>query len=672
MPIEYQLISVLLAGIVIGVILTLLIVRSRSSNLIEQGKSDAKAELALLNERLQERNKTISNDNQLSEENKQKVSQLENERNELGKELATAIQKNEQILILEKRIKTKEEALEELRHTNSSQKAAIAELNTRNEEEQSKLEEQRTTLLQAKKELSDQFKTLAQEIFEEKGKKFTEQNQTKLDTILNPFRDQLKDFKKKVDDVYVNEVKERASLKQELENLQKLNKQISQEATNLTKALKGDVKIQGNWGELILERVLEQSGLRKGVEYETQSGFRDGDDHLLKPDVVIHMPEEKDFVVDSKVSLIDYEKYSSSTDENVREEALKAHILSIRKHINGLSGKDYSSLKGIRSLDFVLMFIPIEAAFMVAFQHDEKLFSDAFNKRIVVVTPTTLLATLKTIENIWRYERQSQNAQSIVEKASSIYDKLRGFVSDMEKLGKQLSTSNRTYDDAMGKLTRGKGNLISQAQQFVDMGVKVKKEISKSITAVSDLSPDDEKENLHQAKKNEEPSSTAVVPILDQENIQNIANEKEIIGDTKSTNNNHVNFTLLEDAEELDNMNETGQAKESQSLNNSHEFSNVNIQFEITAPPAFIKWGGFSLKSEDRKNFPEQEGADNSFLLDFENYGETTAWLSQGRIKISSKHFREIIRRNEFSSDDAFLVETVQPNRRYKAIKKVF
>ena len=525
MPIEYQLLLLVAIGFIAGVILVFFIMYSKSNRLIAQGKSEAQADLLLFKERLSEREKETLTFKKRVQENIQKINQLESEKNDLDKKLAVANEKNEKIPTLEGRLKekeftlntlqtenrelssslaqeveknkqirelhneiiTKNAALEEIRHTNTNQKALIAELKTRSAEERSKLEEQRQTLLQAKKELSDQFKTLAQEIFEEKGKQFTEQNQVKLDTLLNPFRQQLTDFRKKVDDVYVNEAKERASLKKELENLQLLNKQISQEAVNLTNALKGDVKIRGNWGELILERVLEQSGLRKGVEYETQSGFRDQEDNLLRPDVVIHLPDQKDIVVDSKVSLTEYEKYSSTTEDATREVALKAHIIAIRRHIESLSEKDYSSLKGIQSLDFVLMFIPIEASFVVAFQHDEKLFSDAFSKRIIVVTPTTLLATLKTIENIWRYERQSQNAQAIVERAGLIYDKIRGFVEDMEKLGKQLSTASRTWDDAMKKLTLGKGNLVSQAQQFVEMGVKVKKKVPKTITAISEI-----------------------------------------------------------------------------------------------------------------------------------------------------------------------------------------
>ncbi len=481
MPIEYQLLIFTFAGLLVGVVVTLLLLKSRNNKLTE---------------RIQEK------DNDLSEF-KQKVDELGSLKNELDKNLAVAIQKNKQIEILSKELGLKESALEELRNNNAHQENVITELRTRSEEEKRNFEGQQETLLKAKEELTNQFKTLAQEIFEEKGKKFTKQNEF----LLNPFREQLKDFKKKVEDVYDKEAQQRASLKKELETLQTLNKQISQEAINLTNALKGDVKAQGNWGELILERVLEQSGLRKGIEYETQTGFRDSEGNLLKPDVVIHMPEEKDFVVDSKVSLNDYKKYSSSNDEKERVNFLKAHISSIRNHIADLADKDYTSLKGIRTLDFVLLFIPIEAAFMVAFQNDEKLFSYAFDKRIIIVTPTTLLATLKTIESIWRYERQSQNAQKIVEKASSIYNKFQGFVVDMEKLGKQLNTTNGTYENAMAKLTRGKGNLINQAQQFVDMGVKIKKQIPKTIMDISEvkLKNEDKAETLEieKAESNE-------------------------------------------------------------------------------------------------------------------------------------------------------------------------
>jgi len=233
---------------------------------------------------------------------------------------------------------------------------------------------------------------------------------------------------------------------------------------------------------MILERVLEQSGLRKGLEYETQGAFRDEDNRLFKPDVIVRLPENKDVIIDSKVSLVAYERYCSAEDDNQRIESLKRHTEAVRNHIKGLSNKDYSSLKGLRSLDFVLLFMPIEAAFMAAFQADEKLFNDAFEHKIVVVTPTTLLATLRTVQNIWRYEQQNENARLIADKAGSLYDKIRGFVEDIEKLGNQLNTVHKTYDGIVNKLSTGSGNLLRQASAFEELGVKVKKKLPRSLT----------------------------------------------------------------------------------------------------------------------------------------------------------------------------------------------
>jgi len=355
------------------------------------------------------------------------------------------------------------------------------------EEERKAAEEKLVLLNDAKTELTNQFQVLDQEILDQKGQVFSEQSKTGLKTLLDPFRDQLREFKQKVDDVYVHEAKERATLKKEVETLRDLNQRISQEAINLTRALKGDKKAQGSWGELILERVLEQSGLRKGVEYESQGSFRDSEGKLLRPDVIVHLPEEKDVVIDSKVSLLAYERYASTGDDSERVSALAEHVRAVKAHIDELSSKDYSGLKGLRSLDFVFMFMPIEAAFVAAFKEDENLFAYGFEKRIIVVTPSTLLATLKTIENIWRYERQNRNAQAIVSRARALYDKLRLFVESMEKLGKQLDTVHGTYEEAMNRLVRGKGNVISQASRFPELGVSVKKELPRMVTDIAEI-----------------------------------------------------------------------------------------------------------------------------------------------------------------------------------------
>ncbi|MDV3504802.1 DNA recombination protein RmuC [Marinobacter sp. M-5] len=326
--------------------------------------------------------------------------------------------------------------------------------------------------------LKQEFENLANRIFDQKSERFSQQTRTSLDSLLNPFRDQLQDFRKRVEDVYTSETRDRQALRSEIKSLQDLNRQITEEAANLARALKGDKKVQGNWGELILERVLERSGLRKGVEYETQGSFRDSDHQLLRPDVIVNLPDKRHLVVDSKVSLVAYQQWVNEEDDAVRGDHLRQHVDAVRTHIRSLSEKDYSQLNGLHSPDFVFLFMPIEPAFVAAFQQDENLFAEAFERKIIVVTPTTLLATLRTIENIWRYERQSQNARRIADRASAVYDKLRVFVESMEKLGTQLNTAQGSYDAAMNTLTRGRGNLVSQANRFVELGVRVKKEIA--------------------------------------------------------------------------------------------------------------------------------------------------------------------------------------------------
>ncbi len=342
--------------------------------------------------------------------------------------------------------------------------------------------------------LKQEFENLANRIFEQKSERFSQQTRTSLDSLLNPFRDQLQDFRKRVEDVYTSETRDRQALRSEIKSLQDLNRQITEEAASLTRALKGDKKIQGNWGELILERVLERSGLRKGMEYETQGSYRDNDNQLLRPDVVVHLPDNRNLVVDSKVSLVAYQQWINEEDEGAKAEALRQHVEAVRTHIRTLSEKDYSQLNGLHSPDFVLLFMPIEPAFVAAFQQDENLFAEAFERKIIVVTPTTLLATLRTIENIWRYERQSQNAQRIADRAGAVYDKLRVFVESMEKLGAQLHTAQGSYDAAMNTLTRGRGNLVSQANRFVELGVRVKKELPKAIMDQAEVDPDDDEE----------------------------------------------------------------------------------------------------------------------------------------------------------------------------------
>lgn len=363
----------------------------------------------------------------------------------------------------------------------------IVELETLLADEKKNGSEKLTLLEEARDELRLQFGTLAQRIFEEKSDKFGSQNKERLEAILQPFHEQLTSFKKEINDIHLSDTRERASLKQELLQLRELNQRLGAEAVNLTRALKGDKKIQGNWGELVLEKVLEQSGLRRGHEYECQEGFRDRDNRLFKPDVIVHLPEGKDIVIDAKVSLVSWERAINAEDEGERQRALAELVRAVRDHLATLGGKNYADLGGIRSLDFVIMFMPVEAAFVAAFQHDDRLFAEAFSQRIVVATPTTLLATLRTVENIWRYEHQSKNSLEIAKRAGIIHDKFCGFVEDMEKIGRQLSGCQQTYDAAMTKLSQGRGNLIAQAGQLTELGVRVRKELSRSVTDRADL-----------------------------------------------------------------------------------------------------------------------------------------------------------------------------------------
>ena len=357
------------------------------------------------------------------------------------------------------------------------QAVQLAEAQTRLSAAQEQLKAERQLLQGAEQQLGTHFENLAQKIFEEKSRKFTEQNQQGLDGVLGPLREQLKDFRDKVDNAYNNEARERFALKDQLTRLEGLNRQISDDAVNLTRALKGDRKLQGNWGEMILERVLEESGLRRGHEYETQFSTTTDEGQRLIPDVIVRLPENRDIVIDAKVSLVAYERYCSSDDAAEKEAALKAHILSLRTHIRSLSDKAYEHLKAIRTLDFVFIFMPVEAAFMLAVENDAALFREAFDRKIIIVSPTTLLATLRTVESIWRYERQSRNAEEIARQAGALHDKFVGFIDNMKRIGNALNQSQLAYEDAFKQLSEGRGNLVGGALRLQKLGAKTKKQL---------------------------------------------------------------------------------------------------------------------------------------------------------------------------------------------------
>ena len=346
------------------------------------------------------------------------------------------------------------------------------------------------SLNEAKEALTSQFKNLANEILEDKSKRFTEQNAASLDALLKPLQTKLTEFKEQVSNSYGNEARERFALKSEIERLANLNLRMSDETRSLTQALKGDSKVQGNWGELVLESILESSGLRKGEEYLVQDSHTKTDGSRLQPDVVVKLPEGRSLVVDSKVSITAYARHAETTDPIVAEQELAAHIQSLRQHIQGLSGKNYSSLYGIGSVDFVLMFVPIEPAFLLALKTAPNLYQEALAKNIVLVCPSTLMATLRTVAHLWRQDHQNRNALEIAKQCGTLYDKFVGFVEDLEKLGQRLDQAQTSYHDAFNKLKSGKGNLIRTAEKVRELGVKPSKNISTPLLDSSDVETD--------------------------------------------------------------------------------------------------------------------------------------------------------------------------------------
>ena len=328
-------------------------------------------------------------------------------------------------------------------------------------------------LEESKEKMKIEFESLATKVFEQSQKK----SNVTLNQLLTPFKEQLDSFGKRVNDIYNEETKQRSSLLTEIKNLKELNQQISNDAVNLTKALKGDNKAQGDWGEMILASILEQTGLREGKEYSTQGSFTDEHGKRLRPDVIVHLPSNKDIIIDSKVSLKAYIDYTNSEDENKKTLAKKELVKSITAHIKGLSSKKYEDIEAVRTLDFVLLFIPIEGAFLLASTEEENLFKLAFEHNIMLVSPSTLFVTLRTIENIWRNEHQHENALLIAKKAGYLYDKFALFVKDLEEVGTHINRTQKSYDNAMKKLSTGNGNLLKRSQEFIDLGVKPKKQI---------------------------------------------------------------------------------------------------------------------------------------------------------------------------------------------------
>ena len=468
--VNYITIIVSIIGILSGLLVILQFSRQKYENQLKALQDEALFKLKALNEKIELNHSsyegqinTLNTENRKLEEEKKLIKESFEDKLKTIEKHAAQINSNT--------IETYE-----LKLSNSAKMSDTKEQQLLREFEikESNFNEKITLLEDSKKQMKIEFENLANKLFDENQKK----SNINLGQVLTSFKDQLDSFGKRVNEIYNEETKQRSSLLTEIKNLKDLNNQISTDAINLTKALKGQNKTQGDWGEMILSSILEQTGLREGKEYTVQGSFNDEDGRRLKPDVIVHLPSKKDIIIDSKVSLNAYLAYCKTEDKQHKENACKDLIKSINGHIKGLSSKKYEALEGVSTLDFVLLFIPIEGAFILATSNDDSLFKMAFEHNIMLVSPSTLYVTLRTIENIWRNEHQNENAQLISKKAADLYDKFAGFVADIEDIGVNLNRTQKSYDSAMNKLSTGNANLIKRAEEFIDLGVKPKKTIS--------------------------------------------------------------------------------------------------------------------------------------------------------------------------------------------------
>ncbi|WP_338349849.1 DNA recombination protein RmuC [Nonlabens tegetincola] len=414
--------------------------------------------------------------------------QLKLEQNTLQGQVASKV---ENLQELTKRYESLNEDFKEVAREKEHLNVLLAEQRTAFAKAEEKHAEAQLEIEKLNEKFTKEFENLANKILEEKSTKFASQNKESIEQILNPLQEKIKSFEKKVEDTHKDTIDRQSALRQQIIGLKELNEKMSTEANNLTKALKGDAKMRGNWGELVLERVLEKSGLEKGMEYEVQQSFKTEDGKTVFPDVIVSLPGGKKMIIDSKVSLNAYERYVNEEDDQLQERYLKEHINALKKHVSDLSGKNYHDLYRIESPDFVLLFVPIEPAFAMALNADSSLYSDAFEKNIVIVTPTTLLATLRTIDTMWQNEKQQRNALDIANAAGALYDKFVGLTEDLIKVGTQLDTVKKTYSSSMNKLTEGSGNLVGRVEKLRKLGAKANKHLNeKLVERAVDSDPD--------------------------------------------------------------------------------------------------------------------------------------------------------------------------------------
>ncbi len=515
----------LLLGALIGCGLFWLLQRSRIDTIRQQDKNEGLVEITQLQEKLAA---ALNNLNRMQREHQESAQQVEHWRQQFEKtrqENAQLAERASRVIHLEAQLAQLTEAHAEaqdeltrmttqlaersqlLRSVQQEKTELIqqrelltteqrelakqrAELQTALNAERQHGEEKLAILNNAREQLSDQFKALASEILEEKSKRFTEQNQTNIGALLDPLKIRLQEFQGKVEEVYVQEGKDRSALAEQVRQLMGLNQQLSLEAHNLTRALKGQAKAQGNWGELILERVLEMSGLANGVHYQTQESHTRDDGSRAQPDVIIRLPEGRHLVVDAKVSLNAYDDHVNAESDLERDNAIKRHLDSVRTHIKGLSSKNYQELYQLKSLDFVIMFVPVEPAFMLAISHDSEVWQEAWTKNVLLVSPSTLLFVVRTVSHLWRQEQQNRNAQDIAKRGAELYDKLVGFVTDLTEVGTRLNQARNSYDQALSKLSSGRGNVIRQAELLKELGIKPTRSLPPNLIDIALETPD--------------------------------------------------------------------------------------------------------------------------------------------------------------------------------------
>lgn len=488
------LLATALGGLLAGVLLSVMLLRRRTDEAVLSRTRELEAELAARQSAWDIRESALSRELDYLRSQQDELKAALRDGEQLRHEQVRQLGEIQQALAAAReKLQLLGDVQQQLRDSESSAHAArneLTELKTRLEQERKNFAEQLKLLQDAKLDLGKEFENIANKIFDHKQQQFSNTSKSLLENTLDPLRLQLNEFRRKVEDVYEKETADRNRLAGQVLELQKQTQKIGEDAINLAQALKGNSKIQGNWGEVVLERLLEQSGLQKGREYDTQLSFTSEAGGRRMPDVIVHLPENKDIIIDAKVSLVDYEKYCNADDELERQRYLNAHVASLRNHIKQLSIKDYEKLDGVKSLDFVFIFVPVEAAFLLALQHEPGLSHEAYDRRIILVSPTNLLAILRTVENIWRYEKQNRNAERIAREAGALHDQFVLLLDSLDNIGNYLDKTREAYDTARKRLQTGRGNLVKRVDDIRRLGAKTKKRIDREL--VEDAPLEDE------------------------------------------------------------------------------------------------------------------------------------------------------------------------------------